>query len=77
MWFGDVSGEFELLARVAVLEERVRILTVEQGKCVTRQEWLPVRTIVYGLASAVGATVAAAVLKLGREIGRASCRERV
>lgn len=59
-----MQGEVELLARMAVLEERLRALTVEQGKCVTRQEFFPVRAIVYGLATAVGATVAAAILKL-------------
>lgn len=67
--------------RIALLEERVRVLTEERSralteeriralvdagmaKCVTRQEWLPVRAIVYGLASAVGLTVLAAVLKM-------------
>lgn len=56
--------ELDLLARMAVLEEKVRTLTLEMDKCVTRQEFFPVRTIVYGLAAAVGATVAAAILKL-------------
>ena len=59
-----MPGDYDLWVRVAVLEERVRTLAEEQKQCVSRQEFWPVRTIVYGLAGAVGATVAVAILRL-------------
>ena len=61
---GRVYGETDILARMAVLEERLATLAKELDKCVTRQEFWPVKTIVYSLAGAMGLTVAAAVLKL-------------
>jgi hypothetical protein len=50
--------------QIARLEERVRVLMEAMDECVTQKEFALVRMIVYGLASATGLTVLAALLKL-------------
>lgn len=58
-----MADERNVETRIAVLEERIRALTERHDECVTKDQFLPVRIIVYGLASAVGATVVAAILR--------------